>query len=255
MNKKLNMRTIGNWFKKHAPELTLGAGVVGLLSSNVLTALATVKAVRKNDEVEVELGRKTTKKEKVKYLWKYYAAPASTAAVGTGAVLYADRMNLKKNAAAMSAYAFEKVAFSDYREKVKEKLDEKTLKKIDTEYQNEQIQKMDEIQPMKYDPDIPMGDKMYCYDTLFGVKFIASISDIERAANAVNKDTCLMMNTELDTFYDALNIPYKDRPEVSKMLGWAVGTELEVYHNKAVMKDGIPRLVIEYNIPPTYDYR
>lgn len=264
---KINTRAIGKWFKKHAPEITLGAGVVGLLTSNVLTALATVRAVRNNDKIEAELGRKTTKKEKIKNSWKYYAAPTAVAATSAGAVLYADKMNLKKNAVAMSGWVAEKAAFNDYREIVREKLTDKKSKEIEDEYREK---RSNNVQLMPYNPEALKDDQFPCFDEYYNIWFAASKNEIDQAVNRVNRRTSLLETAIGDNFYDELEKiqdsngtnGYRNgqpivRSILSGRLGWPVGTELSVDTEDTGIRptDGKPAIFITYSPAPVYDYR
>lgn len=257
--KKFNISNFKNGVKKHAPSISIVAGVVTLVGSNVFTFLATVKSVRKIDTVEEELGRETTKKEKIKYCWKHYIPSVTTIVTGTSAVIGGDKVKSnrfkKEIASNVAALAVEKANFADYKDAVKEKLDEKTLEKVDKEYNKKQVERMDEMQPMKFDPDIPMGDKVYCYDPLFNVKFIASQNDIQEAVNIINRDTSQYNYAPLQQFYHNLDIDREDMPDIADDIGWKAGELLTVSTNEAKLKDGIPRMVIRYNIEPKRGFK
>ncbi len=257
--KKVTFSNIKEGVKKHGPGISIVAGVVGLVASNVFTFFGTVKSVRKIDEIENELGRETTNKEKIKYCWKHYIPSVTTIVTGASAVIGGDQLKTKRFkkevAANVAALAVEKANFEDYKDVVKDKLDKKQQEEVQNEYEKKQIERMDEVQPMKYNPDVPMGDDVYCYDPLFNVKFIASQNKIENAANIINRDTTTGSYASLQQFYHNLDIPREDMPDIADEIGWRVGEMLTVYCHEAKIKDGIPRMVIRYNIEPRRGYQ
>lgn len=256
---KINFKTIKKGAKEKGPVVGIIGGVVTLIASNIFTFFGTQKYVRKIDEVEEQLGRETTPKEKIKYTWKYFVPTGVSIIGGTGAVATGSVFKTKHFKAKLAAGALQLAAkereLDDLQEIVENELDEKTRKKVEQKIEEKQIERMDEAQPMKYNPEVPMGDKVYCYDPLFNVKFIASQNDIENAANIINRDLTTGSYAPLQQFYHNLDIPRDEMPDIADEIGWKMGEMLTVYCNDAKIKDGIPRMVIRYNIEPRRGYQ
>ncbi len=250
---KINLDTLKKGIKDHAPEITIGLGVGGFLATNVLVGVATYKAVRKNDAEEAELGRKTTKKEKLKNSWKYYVAPASTAVLSTGAIFYGDKMNLKKNVAATTAYVAEKAAFGEYREVVKESLTDKQYEKVEGEYEKRE---KEVIEPMIYDVNVPVGEQVYCYDSM-GFRFIASPAEIQEAVNLTNGEInrSPFGGASFREYLGYLpKLLTKPLPKWVNDVGWNIDRQVEVSMDKAILVDGIPHLLVAHIVEPIRGY-
>ena len=80
-----NMKTA---ISKHSPEILIGFGIAGMLSSTVLAVTATPKAMKLIEEKKHEKGvDKLTVKETVKVAWKCYIPAATTAAASTACLI------------------------------------------------------------------------------------------------------------------------------------------------------------------------
>ena len=251
---------VSKWFSNHKTQVATGGGIVLLLATNALTAIATLRSIRKNDAVEEELGRKTTKKEKLKITWKYWVAPLATAGAGTASIIWSDKKQVKLTSAALTACSIEKQNLEEYKEIVAKKLDEKTQNEIQKEYEEKQISDID-ARLSEYDISIPTGNQRYVYDLAFATRFIASIDDIYAGLNRFNsKQNQFCGNGFVDDLYDEWEVSNEWRPEVLKRSGWEDGVQVEIENidpNKGpvhsiVTPDGIPRIVINYlNAPKT----
>lgn len=268
---KLSLGTIKEGAKKHGPGISIIAGVIGLVASNVFTFFGTVKSVRKIDEIENELGRETTKKEKIKYCWKHYIPSVTTIVTGASAVIGGDQVKtrrFKKDVAAnVAALAVEKANFSDYKDIVKDKLDEKQQEEVQKEYREKQY---DRIQPSIYNQNALTDDQFLCFDEWFNVWFAASKNELEAAANRINKKTSIMQTATPDDFYEALeNIQEENgtdgyrngdpivRPGICRELGWSAGQELTIYTDDTGIRpnDNKPAIFVDYAPSPTRNYR
>lgn len=248
------------WLGNHKTQVATGGGIAALILSNVLTGVATWRSIRKNDAVEAELGRKTTKKEKVKILWKYWVAPVTAAGAGAAGVIWSDKKQIKISSAALAACSIEKKNFDEYKEIVAKKLDEKTQNEIQKEYEEKQISDID-ARLSEYDISIPTGNQRYVYDLAFATRFIASIDDIYAGLNRFNsRQNQFCGNGTVDDLYDEWEVSNEWRPEMLRRSGWEDGVQVEIENidpNKGpvhsiVTPDGIPRIVINYvNKPKT----
>lgn len=234
------------WCSKHKTKLATGGGIAALIASNVLTGIATWRSIRKNDAIEAEIGRKTTKKEKVKVCWKYWVAPITTAGVGISSIIWSDKKQLKITSAALTACSIEKKNFDEYKQIVANKLDEKTQKEVEKEYAQKKVEEI-ELQPRKYECGVPEGDQVYCYDPMFNVKFIASPNEIQAGVNEFNSGQSQYISKgTVDDLYDFWGVPTAGRPSIVREMGWSEGTLVEVTTYEADVVDGIPRLLINY---------
>lgn len=262
---------------KHGPGISIVAGVIGLVASNVFTFFGTIKSVRKIDEIEKELGRKTTNKEKVKYCWKHYIPSITTITTSVGAVIGGDKVKTKRfkqdlaaNAIALATekanFESEREGFQNYKDAVEDKLSKKQKEEVEQEYRNKQYENM---KPTMYNQSALKEDQFLCFDSWFNVWFAASKNELEAAANKINKMTSVMQTATPDDFYEALeNIQdengtdgYRNgeaivRPGICRSLGWAAGQELTIYTDDTGIRpnDNKPAIFVDYAPSPTRDY-
>lgn len=242
---------------KHSPEILIGLGIAGMISTTVLAVKATPKALRlieeKKDELEVE---KLTPVETVKTTWKCYVPAAVTGAVSVACLIGSNSVNAKRNAALATAYKISESAFSDYREKVVETIGEKKEKTIRDKVAEEQIKR----NPISETNVIVTGKgKTLFFEPLSHRYFYSDLEKIKRAENKLNKAIIcdpFEYGVTVNDFYDEIGIP---RTATGDNLGWKRADYLIDIHPSAQMAEegteyeGEPCIVLEHINPPKYD--
>ena len=111
---------------KHSPEILVGVGIAGMLTTVVLAVKATPKALtlieEKKEEQEVD---ELTPVETIKATWKCYIPAAVTCVASTACIIGASAVNAKRNAALATAYTLSETALKEYKAKVVETIGEK----------------------------------------------------------------------------------------------------------------------------------
>jgi len=243
---------------KHSPEILIGMGIAGMVTTTVLAVRATPKALHlidvKKKELEVD---KLTPMETVKTTWKCYLPAAISGGVAVACVVGSHSVNAKRNAALATAYKLSETAFSEYREKVVETIGEKKERTVKDKVSEEQVKN----NPVNRSEIIVTGKgQTLCFDPLSHRYFYSSIDRINKAANKLNYD----INTSpfhndgvtLNDFYDEIGIPGTDTGDA---LGWNLHTGLiEIYPSAQIVDEGEehegePCLVLNFTHPPQYD--
>ena len=104
---------------RHTPEILVGFGIAGMLTTTVLAVKATPKALRLIEEKKKEEGvDKLTPVETVKVAWKCYIPAAAVATVSTGCLIGASSISGRRNAVLATAYKLAETAHKEYKEKV-----------------------------------------------------------------------------------------------------------------------------------------
>lgn len=245
-------------FVKHSPEILIGLGIAGMISTTILAVKATPKALRlieeKKHELEVE---KLTPVETVKTAWKCYVPAAVTGVASVACLIGSSSVNSKRNAALATACKISESAFSDYREKVVETIGEKKEKTVRDKVSEKQLKE----NPVSGTNVIVTGKgKTLCFDPLSSRYFYSDLEKIHRAANKLNYEinTAPFHNqgVTLNDFYDEVGLP---GTMTGDSLGWTLHTGLiEVYPSAQMVEDGEdhegePCLVINFTNPPQYD--
>lgn len=241
-----------NAFTKHSPQILIGVGVSGLLTTIGLTIPATVKATRLVDAKKEELGvDKLTTKEVLQTTWKCYIPPFITATASTACVFGGSSKHTRRNAALATAYKVSETAFSEYREKVRESLGERK----DGAIRDMVAKKHIEENPVKgREVIITEKGNTLCYDHLSGRYFKSDIDHVQRAVNNLNRAMMYDMGgyVSLNDFYDELDLAHT---ALGNDLGWNLDHGLiDIHFGSQIADDGTPCIVLDYTIAPIYNY-
>lgn len=237
------------FMSKHSPEILVGIGIAGGITSVFLTAKATVKAVRLVDAAEAKKGEKLTKKEIVKTCWKCYIPTVITTAISTACLVGGNKEHTKRNAALATAYQLSESALSKYSEKVIETIGERKEEAIRASINKDKL----EQNPVENSKVIITGKgDTLCCDILFGNYFESDIDKIKRAVAEINYSLIRDGYASLNDFYDELGI---DHVNIGDDLGWGIDIgKLEVDFGSQIASDGRPCITLEYSVAPRYGF-
>lgn len=235
---------------KHAPEILMGFGITGMLTSTVLAVKSTPKALALLDVEEHKKGEKLTPVEMIKATWKCYIPAASVGAVSVCCLLGASTISGKRNAALATAYTLVDTAHKEYKEKVIETIGEEKEKEIKDKIAEEKIRK----NPVENNQIFMTGDgDTLCYDALSGRYFRSNVNRINEVINKLNRNINISLYVSLNDFYEEVGL---DENEMGRELGWNHNTGLiEVYFSSQLSPKKEPCLVISFDTPPQYNYQ
>lgn len=242
---------------KHSPEILMGMGIAGMITTTVIAVAATPKALRLIDEKKEELEVDTlTPLETVKTTWKCYLPAAATGAASVMCLVGSNSVHTRRHAALATAYKLSEKAFTEYRDKVVETIGEKKEKTVRDKVSKQQI----ENNPISNTEVIVTGKgQTLFYDQHSGRYFYSSIDKIHRAANKLNHE----INTDpfdtgrtLNDFYDEIGLA---PTATGDNLGWNTNIGLiDVYLSAQMIEEGEhegePCAVINYMRPPEYGF-
>lgn len=242
---------------KHSPEILIGFGVTGMISSTVLAVKATPKALqlieRKKEEEQKD---SLTRVETIKATWKCYIPALVVGTTSAGCIIGANSVHLKRNAALATAYKLSETAFTEYRDAVVETVGEHKegliRDKLDKKHLEENpVSKQGVIITDK-------GGNTLCYDHWSGRYFRSDIYRIEKAINAISHQMLVSIDNyvTLNDLYDELGLSHTP---VGDTHGWYmddVGRDLiQPRLGSQIADDGTPCIVLDYNVPPRKDKR
>ena len=261
----MNKQTLSNLVRdmrlslsRHSPEILIGLGVTGMITTTVLAVKATPKALRliemRKEELDVE---SLTPIETVKTTWKCYIPAAVSGAVSVACVIGSNSVNAKRNAALATAYKLSETAFSEYRDSVIETIGEKKERTIRDKVSEKQI----EEHPVTTTEVIVTGKgKTLFFEPLSARYFYSDLEKIKRAENTLNKQIIcdpFDAGVALNEFYDEIGLP---PTATGDSLGWKLSGGLIDIYPSAQMADedseheGEPCIVLNYTTPPQYDF-
>lgn len=244
-------RQLSKMMQDHSPVILTGLGCASLLTTAYLTGTATIKAVElirgeKESLSSRGMAPNMTPSETLRLTWTLYIPPAVSAFAGITAILLSNRIGTRRAAAMATVMSAGEKAFTEYREKVAEKLGEKKEAEIRAEVSQDRVDR---------NPPGPMviigAGKHLCYDKPSDRYIESSIEDLKKAQNDTNYQLIHEGYVSLSDFYDRIEMPHtRDADEV----GWEADRQLELRFDTALTPDGRPCVVFEYDVVPIRSY-
>lgn len=234
---------------EHSPEILLGIGIAGMLSSTVMAVKATPKALMLIEDEEDILNRDLTKKEIIQVAWKPYIPAAIGFTVSAACLIGGNTVNAKRNTMLATAYHISERALAEYADKVVEVVGEEKEREIRDAVSRDR---------MKSDPvsnqEVVLTGKgeALCYDSISGRYFKSNMNELQKAENVFNKNLLSDNYCPLNDFYDELGL---DPIEVGDYVGWNINDGLmQLYFTTQIADNGEPCLVVNYITEPKHGY-
>lgn len=242
---------------KHSPEILIGLGIAGMITTTVLAVKATPKALQlidiRKEELDVE---ELTPVETVKATWKCYVPATISGAVSIACLIGSHSVNAQRNAALATAYKLSETAFSEYRESVSETIGEKKEKSVRDNVSKKQIE---ENPVTKTDIIITGKGHTLFFEPLSHRYFYSDMERIKRAENNLNKEIIcdpFDAGVTVNDFYTEIGIP---TTATGDNLGWKIGYLIDIYPSAQMAEEeseheGEPCIVLNYGNPPRYEF-
>lgn len=242
---------------ENSTTILTGVGIVGTVSTAVLTGRASFKAAEiiQNDKEERLAGltspevdfKPLSKTEKFQLVWPHYIPPVALGAATITSIVMAHRISSKKLAALAVASTLSERALQEYKTKVVEKLGDRQETAIRDEIAQDNVTS----NPPSAQVIIAGSGDVLCFDSLTGRYFNSTIENIKAAENKVNYEIIHFDTCSLSTFYDEIGLLPTD---YSDMVGWNVGNRMEVKFTTTISEDKRPCLVIGFSKIPSMNY-
>lgn len=245
------IKTIRSGLAKHSPAILTALGITGMIGTTVLAVKATPKALDLIENKKEELDKdKLTVVETVKATWKCYAPAAVTCVTSAACLIGASSVHTKRNAALATAYKLSESALIEYRDKVVKTIGEKKEQSVRDAIAKDHVEK----NPITNN-EVIITDRGYtlCYDELSGRYFYSDIEKIKKAANELNRQMLNDMYVSLNELYYELGL---EGTKLGEQMGWNVDRGLiDLKFSATVSADDRPCIVLDYRVPPMYDYQ
>jgi hypothetical protein len=240
----------------NSPAILTGVAVAGTVMTAYLTGTATLKAaeVLKNEENRFESNHPDYAidpldlKEKVALTWKLYIPPVTTGLLTVTCIIGANRIGTRRAAAVAAAYTLSEKAFSEYRDKVVEKLGEKKEQAVRDELAQDRVNRNPANSSQLVVID---GRSVLCYEAFTGRFFLSDMETLRKAENDTNHQVNNDYYAALTDFYDRIGL---DKTSMSDEVGWNCNKLLEVQYSTTLAPDGRPCISIDYAVAPIRDF-
>lgn len=239
-----------NFLSKHSPEILVGIGITGMVTSTVLAVKATPKALGLLEKAKEEkYGEDLTTIETIKAAWKPYIPSMIIGVASISCIIGASAVNTKRNAALATAYAISERSLLTYRDKVIETIGEKKDKEIREKIAQDEVDK----KPVSNSQVIitSKGNTL-CMDALSGRYFRSDLDKIKKIINELNRDIVTQNYVSLNELYYALGL---EGLKNGSRLGWNINEGLiELSYSTCLAENDEPCIVINYETEPYYDF-
>lgn len=242
---------------ENSTALLTGVGVVGTVSTALLTGRASFKAAALIEDHERRYAIEHQKlssdpvpdmefREKLALVWPQFIPPVGVASITIFAIVMSNRVSAKEAAALATAYGVSERAFHEYREKVVERIGPGKETAVRDSIAQDRVNKTIESNAI-----VLIGSgTVLCMDLWTGRYFESTVEKIRTAENDINFEIVQGMYASASSFYDALGL---EATEMTDVLGWNINNKLEVDFSTTLTTDGRPCLTISPT-PPVANY-
>lgn len=233
---------------ENSPALLTGVGVIGTVTTAILTGRASFKAaeiIERNQPME-GVDSPLTKNEKIKLVWTEFIPPVGVCGMTIASIIFAHRINSKQAAAMAAAYGLSEKTFSDYKEKVEEKLGVNKEQAIRDELAQDRVT----ANPPSQTIIVGSGDVL-CLDVLTSRYFMGNMEKIKKAENEINAEILACDGASLSRFYDEIGL---DPTPYSDTVGWDLDNRCELQISTVMSADERPCLSVDFARWPKPDY-
>lgn len=236
---------------ENAPEVLIGMGLAGMLTSTVMAVKATPKAMKIIEEEEDYLNRDLSTTEKVKLAWKPYVPAAIGYCASAALIIKANNVNNARSAMFAGAYKLSERALLDYKDKVIETIGEEKEREISDKVMRDKVR---EPRPTSYHANevIYGTGQCLCYDPISGRYFNSDMDKIRKIENDLNYRLMKENMVSLNEFYTELGMECSD---MGFKYGWNIDEGLiEVRFTSTITDDNKLCLVVSFARSPRLDF-
>lgn len=237
------------FIQDNSPAILTAIGVVGTVSTAYLTGKASFRACRIIEEESARFAPKDepamSSREKFELTWKLYIPPVVTGALTVVSIIGSNRIGNRRAAAMAAAYSISERAFTEYKDKVVERIGANKERAIRDELAQDRVNRNPKS---KNEVIISGGGDVLCYDEYSGRYFESSMEEIKKAMNDTNYRIINDGFASLGDFYDRLSLP---STKYSEEVGWNTDHPLEIIFSTTMSDDNKPCLAIDYHTVPT----
>ena len=234
---------------KHSPEILMGVGIAGMVTTTILAVKATPKALRLLElEKEDQAVESLSAKDAARTAWKCYIPAMGVGVASVICLIGASSVSARRNAALATAYSISETVLREYRDKVVETIGEKKEEEIHDAIAKDRVEK----NPLSQNVVFIQEGNTLCYDALSGRYFKSDMEKLKRAANDLYRQMLTEDYVSLNEFYYLIGLP---NIKIGDDIGWNVDNgPMDLSFSTQLADDNTPCLVLDYEIVPTYDY-
>ena len=237
MDLKHLTKQVERFVRSNSPEILAGLGISGVAGTAYLAHQVGYKVGR-----YAELGwDEQPFKEKALFVWKEYIPAVAMGFTTIACVVGGTRISSRRTAAMAAAYSISEHAFTEYKDKVKEKLGERKEQTIRDEVASAKIQG----NPIGKDIILLGAGNVMCCELQTMRYFLCDMETLKKAENEINDRVLRCDYATLAEFFTLIGqvpSPY------SQEFGWDhEGGLLNLHISAVLMDESRPCLGFDYN--------
>lgn len=238
----------------NSPVILTAIGVTGTLTTAFLTGKASFKAadiLLYQEQDRSPGGPAPAAKEKFLLIWKLYIPAAGVGTLTCVAIVMANQIGSRRTAAVAAAYSISERAFTEYKEKVVEKMGVKQEQAVRDEVAQDRVNRA-----AASGRDLILvndGSKVMCHDAFSNQFFMSDMESLRRAQNDVNAQILHADYATVNDFYDFVNAEGLEHTSVSGDLGWNTDKMLEIDFSTVMYKERTPCISVVFAAVPIRD--
>lgn len=233
----------------NSPMILTGMAVAGLVTTAVLAAKASPRAWMDIQHAESERTEPLTNVEKVKLTYHYFIPAAVAGSLTIGAIIMAQSINSRRQAAFISAYTIAEKRYREYQERVRETVGEQKEQDI----HDEVSAKIARENPMSERDVIYTGKgHIMTYDPMSDRYFPADYPTLQQAEIDTNYQILEDGYASLNDFYSRCGLP---NIPLGEEVGWTNDKKLELrITTMQNQEDNTPCFAIAFYTDPIRNY-
>lgn len=240
---------VAKFASDNSPAILTAIGVVGTLTTAVLTGKAAFRAAQILDDRETEIIRDNedplNSREKVYLTWKLFIPPVVVGGLTIASIIGSNRIEARRASALVAAYALSERAFDEYKNKIVEKMGERKEIAVRDEIAQDRITRNPpSAELMAWEED---GKSQLCCDLFTGRYFLGSVEGIRRAENDINFQIIGSNYASVSDFYERVGLA---RTSMSDDFGWNLDKPLDVHISTAMTPLGRPCITFDFTVVP-----
>ena len=235
----------------NSPAILTAIGVTGTVTTAIFASKASFKAadiIREMESVEpVADDPKQRLLDRTKATWQLYIPAVGVGTATIACIVFANQIGTRRAAAMAAAYSMSEKAFSEYREKIVEKVGEAKEQEARDEIAQERVER----NPLGSQVIVVNDREVLCFDQYTGRYFNSDMETLKQAQNKINYRMIRENYASLNDFYDCIGL---DWVPTGDDVGWNSDQMLELSFTTVLSDDQRPCIAIDFHTVPVRNF-
>lgn len=235
----------------NSPAILTAIGVTGTVTTAIFASKASFKAADIIREMESESGVPEDPKqrlvERTKATWQLYIPAVGVGTTTIACIVFANQIGTRRAAAMAAAYSMSEKAFTEYREKIVEKVGEAKEQEARDEIAQERVER----NPLGSQVIVMNDREVLCFDQYTGRYFNSDMETLKQAQNKINYRMIRENYASLNDFYDCIGL---DWVPTGDDLGWNSDQLLELSFTTVLSDDQRPCIAVDFHTVPIRNF-